>query len=344
MHSSAILRMLIGDHLTWYARRSQSGSGGVGRRVGGCGNLRAELLEAGFGARVAYTLDGSAAGEIEDETFCGDGATVTGATATHAYAASGVYSVALTVRDTLGNQSVLTRDVTIHARSLDFADDFNRAPGAVGGWTVFSVLGGWTISADGRLIVSGGSYGTTNVWDVASGRHLVTLFTFVDSRDGRITDDWLAYHPDGFYDGSPGVERYLAWRVGDELKTPASKGVQLHRPDRIAAALQLRLAASDRPLLVPAPGSPIPVTDGGALVAGKINGDAFDDLLLLAGKRLSIFLGGSNRSWQKDPDVSVDLASGGSEMALADVNHDGVVNVRDLAFVSQQLPAGTVCP
>jgi tripeptide aminopeptidase len=30
-----------------------------------------------FGADVAYTLDGSDLGEIEDETFCGDGATVT---------------------------------------------------------------------------------------------------------------------------------------------------------------------------------------------------------------------------------------------------------------------------
>jgi hypothetical protein len=27
----------------------------------------------------------------------------------------------------------------------------------------------------------------------------------------------------------------------------------------------------------------------------------------------------------------------------ADVNHDGVVNIRDLAVVSQQLAAGTVC-
>jgi len=49
----------------------------------------------------------------------------------------------------------------------------------------------------------------------------------------------LAYHPDGYYDGSPGVERYLAWRVGEDLRTPDSIGVQLHRPDRLAAALKL---------------------------------------------------------------------------------------------------------
>jgi WD40 repeat protein len=95
-------------------------------------------------------------------------------------------------------------------------------------------------SADGLLIFAGGSYGTTNAWEVATGRHLVTLFAFPKSQNGTIVGDWLAYHPDGYYDGSPGVERYLGWRVGDEFKTPDSIGERLHRPDRLAAALSLR--------------------------------------------------------------------------------------------------------
>jgi WD40 repeat protein len=69
-------------------------------------------------------------------------------------------------------------------------------------------------SADGRLLVAGGSYGTTNAWEVATGRHLVTLFAFSGTRDGKLTDDWLAYTPDSYFAGSPGIERYLAWRVG----------------------------------------------------------------------------------------------------------------------------------
>lgn len=92
-------------------------------------------------------------------------------------------------------------------------------------------------SSDGRVIVEGGSYGTTNVWEVATGRHLVTLFTFVDGSSGSATDEWLAYHPDGYYDGSTGVDRHLAWRVGDELQTPASLRSQLHRPDLVRATL-----------------------------------------------------------------------------------------------------------
>ena len=51
----------------------------------------------------------------------------------------------------------------------------------------------------------------------------------------RLADDWLAYHPDGYYDGSPGIERYLAWRVGDEFQTPETLGPQLHHPERITA-------------------------------------------------------------------------------------------------------------
>ena len=79
-------------------------------------------------------------------------------------------------------------------------------------------------SADGRLLFSGGSYGTTNAWEVATGRHLVTLFAFPEQRDGAVEEEWLAYHPDGYYNGSSDVDRFLAWRVGSELLTPASLG------------------------------------------------------------------------------------------------------------------------
>jgi hypothetical protein len=94
-------------------------------------------------------------------------------------------------------------------------------------------------SDDGRLVFAGGSYGTTNVWDVKTGRHLITLFAFAgDGREAR-ADDWLAYTPEGYYEGSPGIERYLAWRVGDELVTAKTLGPQLHRPDQIERALQI---------------------------------------------------------------------------------------------------------
>jgi WD40 repeat protein len=102
-------------------------------------------------------------------------------------------------------------------------------------------------SADGRLLFSGGSYGTTNAWNVATTRHLVTLFAFPEARNGAIHEEWLAYHPDGYYDGSPGIDRLLAWRVGDELLTPSSLGPRLRRPDRLASELSVNSRESASP-------------------------------------------------------------------------------------------------
>src|SRR5262245_17982869 len=94
-------------------------------------------------------------------------------------------------------------------------------------------------SADGRLIFAGGSFGTTNVWEVATGRHLVTLFAFAELKSDVVEDDWFAYTPDGYYHGSPGSERYLAWRVGDDLVMPATLSTRLHHPDQIESALRI---------------------------------------------------------------------------------------------------------
>ena len=91
-------------------------------------------------------------------------------------------------------------------------------------------------SADGRLLVAGGSYGTTNVWDVASGRLLVTLFAFSQDPAGKPANDWLAYQREGYFTGSPGIERYLAWRVGEEMQS-TTLFERFHQPGRIAAAL-----------------------------------------------------------------------------------------------------------
>lgn len=94
-------------------------------------------------------------------------------------------------------------------------------------------------STDGRILVSGSDYRQTKVWEVATERLLATLVTFSESKPGTGADDWLAHTPEGFYVGSPGIDRYLAWRVGDDMKTPAELGEQLHRPERVEAALSL---------------------------------------------------------------------------------------------------------
>ncbi|MFO0897494.1 MAG: WD40 repeat domain-containing protein [Pirellulales bacterium] len=91
-------------------------------------------------------------------------------------------------------------------------------------------------SSDGRLLVAGGSYGSTNLWDVASGQHLATLQTFADGA-GNSADVWAAFQADGTYAGSEDVERFLAWRVGEELLTPQDLRKEFHSPERVEAAL-----------------------------------------------------------------------------------------------------------
>src|SRR5262249_10348341 len=95
-------------------------------------------------------------------------------------------------------------------------------------------------SADGRLVFSGGSYGTNNAWEAATGRHLVTLFAFPGRGNGSAEEEWLGYHPDGYYDGSPGGDPPLASRGRGEPLTPQNPGPPLHRPERIADALNLQ--------------------------------------------------------------------------------------------------------
>lgn len=94
-------------------------------------------------------------------------------------------------------------------------------------------------SQDGRVVVSGGSYGTTNVWEVDSGELLVTLFGFPGWGSDPLEEDWLAYHTDGFYVGSPNAEKLLGWRVGNELLRPETIGRVLRSPEQLKRSLSL---------------------------------------------------------------------------------------------------------
>jgi WD40 repeat protein len=78
-------------------------------------------------------------------------------------------------------------------------------------------------SSDGQSIVSGGSYGTTNIWDVHTGRLQLTLFAFSSTSDGPASDNWLAYGQGGTFIGSKSIDRYVAWRHGDDFETAAEK-------------------------------------------------------------------------------------------------------------------------
>ncbi|WP_307377114.1 PKD domain-containing protein [Microbacterium sp. W4I20] len=118
---------------------------------------------------LSVAVDGSASADPDGTiasyawTF-GDNGTATGATASHAYAATGTYSVTLTVTDNSGTTGTITKQVTVTAppaASTLAADTFARTV-AAGGWGSADTGGAWTVTggaasysvADGKGKVS----------------------------------------------------------------------------------------------------------------------------------------------------------------------------------------------
>ena len=66
---------------------------------------------------------------------------------------------------------------------------------------------------DGKLVVTASREdGTARVWDVASGKELARIISVGNRKD------WLIFTPEGFYDGSEGGRKLVAFRIGDKLE------------------------------------------------------------------------------------------------------------------------------
>jgi WD40 repeat protein len=95
----------------------------------------------------------------------------------------------------------------------------------------------------GRALASGSMDGTLKFWDYRHGRLLATLVYLGTERPapGEL-GDWLAFTPDGYYDGPVGVERYIRWRADGQLY-PGEKFMQRFR----RAELLPRLLRGENP-------------------------------------------------------------------------------------------------
>ena len=76
-----------------------------------------------------------------------------------------------------------------------------------------NALAAWS---DGTRMVSGGDDSAIKIWDLA-GRSLIG--TLVAARRSPEVFDWIAFTPDGLFDGSRDGERLIKWRVGDRVVT-----------------------------------------------------------------------------------------------------------------------------
>ena len=91
-------------------------------------------------------------------------------------------------------------------------------------------------SPDGSRIASAGMEGALKVWNAAEGRLAATLQVLPPAREGEAAG-WIAYTPEGQYDGSPNAAQYIRWRVDEQLFPASRFEATHHHPATIRAAL-----------------------------------------------------------------------------------------------------------
>jgi len=88
----------------------------------------------------------------------------------------------------------------------------------------------------GRTLITGCRDGKIRFWRAESGKLEMTVMLFSDL-DKSKTPTWIAYTPDGLYDGSNDIGRILRWRLNSHTY-PASKFKQMmRRPNLISRTL-----------------------------------------------------------------------------------------------------------
>lgn len=69
----------------------------------------------------------------------------------------------------------------------------------------------------------------------------IKFVLFNQSTKGKAFVDWIAYTPEGYYDGSTGAIQHIRWKVGDKLLPGTAYQSTLCRPDIVRKALSSAL-------------------------------------------------------------------------------------------------------
>jgi WD40 repeat protein len=85
-------------------------------------------------------------------------------------------------------------------------------------------------SPDGKIIISCSSDSTTRLWDAVTGKEIAQFISFDDG-------EWIVITPDGYYNASPGGDRYLNVRVGNNVYGIDQYRAAFYKPNIVAARL-----------------------------------------------------------------------------------------------------------
>ncbi|MDO8586662.1 MAG: WD40 repeat domain-containing protein [Armatimonadota bacterium] len=92
---------------------------------------------------------------------------------------------------------------------------------------------------NGRLVIGGGfARGRVQFWDVSTGRRVLTLISEGPNEKGK-GGFWIAYTPDGYYNGSKGIEVRINWRVGQKLLPGRVSAGRFRRPAIVSSVIGL---------------------------------------------------------------------------------------------------------
>ena len=187
--------------------RAVTSRGGISLRVrkGGAFGFSNSVLEVVRQGRVAASIERGVANGLRHWSFS--------LTPDNRYLVSGGNSGNLTLHRTSDGQKIF---------------DFVGHTGQV--WAV-------AVSPDGKRLVSGSSDQTVRVWNLETGKNIISLFVGSD-------DEWVAWTPDGYYISSPGGDDYIGWHINNgpnknaDFYTARQFERILYRPEYVRACIK----------------------------------------------------------------------------------------------------------